>query len=272
MVPQSVSRLSNDAVTPRFTADYRWTETVMTYVSASRGVKSGGFSTYDELPPGAVAPIPFQAEHVWAYEAGIKADLFDHRVRLDQSVFHDDYTNLQVRIPDQYGFVTVRNAATATINGAELEASLKPVPEADIIVGIARLAAQYDKFAYTLGPVTVDDSGKYLIQAPRWKGSIVAQYAFALEDWATLTPRLEYSFEGRSFYDDTNSAVYSHGWLNLYNLRLTLRPNGGPWSATLYAQNLTNKIYIDYSVAILGNPIGSPNEPRTIGLAVRYDW
>ena len=36
-VPQSTSRLSNDAFTPRFTADYRWTEALMTYVSVSRG-------------------------------------------------------------------------------------------------------------------------------------------------------------------------------------------------------------------------------------------
>jgi outer membrane receptor protein involved in Fe transport len=87
-----------------------------------------------------------------------------------------------------------------------------------------------------------------------------------------LTPRLEYLFEGHSFYNDTNDPLYSHGWINLLNAKLTFASLDRHWSASLYGENLGDKLYVPYSVAVLGSPIGSPNRPRTFGMDIRYDW
>ena len=271
-LPRSNAKLSDTAFTPRFTADYRWTRDVMTYVSVSRGFKSGGFAAYNYLPAGAKSQPAFAPEDVWAYEAGIKSEFLDRRVRVNLSAFHNDYGNLQVRIPDAYGFVIVKNAATAQIDGAELEAAMKPTPETDISLNVGRLLARYSRFVYTLGTSVIDNSGKNLIRAPHWKGAAAAQYRIDVEGLGSFTPRAEYSFEGRSFYDDTNGPVNSHGWVNLYNARLTFDSADRHWTAALYGLNLADRVYNAYSADVLGSPIGFANQPRTFGLQAAYNW
>lgn len=270
-VLQSLSHLSNDAFTPKFTAEYRFDPTVMTYVSIGRGFKSGGFAGYDFLPPTARAPDSFQPEDVWAYEAGVKADLLDRRLRIDLSLFHEDFTNLQVRIPDEFGFISIKNAGSASIDGAEVEAAYKPAPEAELTAGVGRLQAQYSNFVYMLGNVRVDNSGKYLIRAPRWKGALTGEYRIDLPGIGSITPRVEYTFEGHSFYEDMNSPAYGHGWIDLWNAWLTFKSPDRRWSASLYGLNLGNEIYVPYSVAVLGQPIGFGSQPRTFGIDLRYE-
>ena len=271
-IPQSVSDLSDHAITPRFVADYYWAQGLMTYASISRGFKSGGYAAYDQLPATATGPTAFHPEHVWSYEVGLKADLLEHHLTIDQSVFHEAYNDLQVRIPDQYGFINVRNAASATINGAELAATYRPIEPATFNLTLSRLAARYDNFAYSIGNVQVNNAGKYLIRAPRWKGSLLAQYAYDMPRWGHVIPSAEYTFEGRTYYDDTNNALYGHGWVNIYNAHLIYEPPHRNWSVELYAQNLTNRLYVAYSVAVLGNPLGLPSQPRTFGVSTRYVW
>jgi iron complex outermembrane receptor protein len=270
-IPQSLSRRSNDAFTPKFTAQYRFDPTVMTYLSIGRGFKSGGFASYDFLPAGAHSPDSFQPEDVWAYEAGIKTDLFDRRLRIDLSLFHEDFANLQVRIPDTFGFISIKNAASANIDGAELEAAYKPSAEAEFTASIGRLQAQYSNFIYTVGNIRIDNSGKYLIRAPRWKGAVTGEYRIELPGLGSMTPRVEYTFEGHSFYEDMNSPAYGHGWIDLWNAWLTFKSPDRRWSASLYGINLGDKIYVPYSVAVLGQPLGFGSQPRTFGIDLRYE-
>ena len=270
-IPQSLSHLSNDALTPKFTAEYRWDPAVMTYLSIGRGFKSGGFAGYDFLPAGARSPDSFQPEDVWAYEVGIKSDLLDRRLRIDVSLFHEDFSNLQVRIPDTLGFISIKNAASANIDGAELETAFKPSQNIEISADLGRLQAQYSKFIYMLGNVTVDNSGKYLIRAPRWKGAVSGEYRIDLPDLGSLTPRAEYTFEGHSFYEDMNSPAYGHRWIDLWNAWLTFKSPDVRWSASLYVINLGDKLYVPHSVPVLAEPIGSANQPRTFGLDLRYE-
>ena len=62
------------------------------YVSAARGFKSGGFN------PDIVGStdISFGPEKAWSFEAGIKSDLFDHKLRINAAGFYTDYKDLQV--------------------------------------------------------------------------------------------------------------------------------------------------------------------------------
>lgn len=61
----------------------------MVYASYNRGFKSSSFQP-DSFPPQVLQP-----ETVDAFEAGIKTDLFDRRVRFNLSGFYYDYSNLQ---------------------------------------------------------------------------------------------------------------------------------------------------------------------------------
>src|SRR5262249_6666839 len=54
-----------DALTPRFEVHYQWTDGFMTYLSAAKGFKSGGFEIAALTPP-------FRPAFVWTYEFGAK--------------------------------------------------------------------------------------------------------------------------------------------------------------------------------------------------------
>lgn len=271
-LPELASALANGAFTPRFVADYHWNADVMTYASVTRGFKSGGFSGYDLMPVGTTSKPGFGPEDLWAYEIGLKSTLFGRLLRLNMSAFHYDFSDLQVRVADSLGFASVRNAAAASVNGAEIEAEVKPTPEAVLGLSFAGLDARYSRFSYVIGDQTVDNSGKFLLRAPKWKGNISGQYRINLDAYGALTPRVEYAFESRSFYLDTNDFVYSHGWTNIVNFRLSYEPPREAWSFTFYARNLSDQRYVANAVPILGQPLGVGNQPRTFGIELRVDW
>ena len=100
--------------TPKVGLNYQLSDAVFAYASASRGFKSGGFNI------GSYQNTPFNPEKIWSYEAGVKTDLLDRRLRLNLAAFYYDYTDLQVQDVEGNNTV-VRNAATAVIQGLELE-------------------------------------------------------------------------------------------------------------------------------------------------------
>jgi iron complex outermembrane receptor protein len=106
------------AWTPRFTAAMKLNRDAMTYVSATRGFKSGGFNLSSMQPGRGFAP-----EWAWNYEGGIKTTLMNGRARLNVAAFQMDYTNLQVQTPIGVGVFDISNAAAATIRGLVVESS-----------------------------------------------------------------------------------------------------------------------------------------------------
>src|SRR5262249_47919872 len=104
--------------TPAATLSYKVSPEVMAYLTASRGFKSGGF-TQRIFPPEPVTPS-FAPEFVNSYEAGLKTELFDHRVRWNSALFYNDYKDKQIIVAE--GFAPkVRNAGSARIWGVENE-------------------------------------------------------------------------------------------------------------------------------------------------------
>jgi iron complex outermembrane receptor protein len=75
-------------VSPRFVVDYKLTPDVMVFASASRGYKAGGFNSL------AINSF-FAPESVWNYEAGVKSEWLNHRLRVNASAYSFKYDNRQ---------------------------------------------------------------------------------------------------------------------------------------------------------------------------------
>ena len=73
-----------DAITPRFVAQYEFSDDVMAYGSYSRGFKSGGFplNIFDPDPQ-----AEFKPEYADNYEVGIKSRLWDQRLQTNLAIF-----------------------------------------------------------------------------------------------------------------------------------------------------------------------------------------
>src|SRR5262249_33100295 len=73
-------------------ANYQWTDGVMTYVRFSTGYRAGGFN----VRAGAAADPTYLPEKIKAYEAGFKIDAFNRRLRFNGAAFYNKYRDLQV--------------------------------------------------------------------------------------------------------------------------------------------------------------------------------
>ncbi|MDI1364341.1 MAG: TonB-dependent receptor, partial [bacterium] len=112
--------LGSDLTLPMVRVQYQWTPDVMSYISATRGFRGGGFTVAPNpsLPNAGV--IAFDPEMVWSYEFGTRAEAFDGRLRLNPTVFYTDYSDIQIqRITGTTP--VLENAGEAHVYGVELE-------------------------------------------------------------------------------------------------------------------------------------------------------
>lgn len=113
---------------PRAGLRFAWSDAASVYVTVSKGYKAGGATTgNDTNNNSAPISIRFDKEQLWNYEAGIKTEFADRRVRLNVSVFYLDWKDLQV---EAFRFLTPGDLSSnleQTVNvdseakGAEVE-------------------------------------------------------------------------------------------------------------------------------------------------------
>lgn len=112
--------------TPRVAVDYKFNPDVMVFASATNGFKSGGWNGTAAAPQNAVT---FKPEKTWSYEAGLKSELFDRKVRLNITGYYAKTKDLQVTagVPNTLGVIASLpfNAGTLDVYGVEVEATAK---------------------------------------------------------------------------------------------------------------------------------------------------
>lgn len=114
--------------TPRFAINFKPTKDILLFASATRGFKSGGWNARGTA---SSQLLPFGPEKVWSYEAGIKSEWLDHRVRANVTLFYMDVTDLQTpsALVAPSGAITflTRNFANYRNKGIEGELTFVPV-------------------------------------------------------------------------------------------------------------------------------------------------
>lgn len=252
-------------VTGDLTLNIRPTTGVLGYITVAQGFKSGGFNATQAGSPA------FNPEKVVSYEAGIKTDFLDRRARLNLSVFHMNYDDLQVRFAAGIGQITIQNAAKATIDGVEFEALGRAAPGLTLGFTGAYLNARYDR--YTLG--AVDFSGNRLNQAPRWSLRGSADYDTALGRAGQLSLHAGYSWQSREYYRAQNDLLNSNpGYENL-EARVGFSPSGIKGATIeVWGKNLTDDRYVGAVVPLANDLvfIGSINRGRTYGVDFRFKF
>jgi iron complex outermembrane receptor protein len=129
--------------TPRFVASYTATEDVNLYVSATEGFKSGGWNARGTLPE---LLLPFESEEVWSYEAGMKSEWLDNRLRTNLAAFYSDVTDFQLPAgfngPTGIVFIT-QNFADLEVYGLEADITYSPVDALTLFANIGLQKAEY---------------------------------------------------------------------------------------------------------------------------------
>ncbi len=268
--------LSDESSTHRFdyraSVSYQWTPDIMTYAQYATGFKGPGINP---RPSNAAEVIPFKAEELKSYEIGAKTQWLNNRVRANLSAYLSDYTNLQLSIAtDEDGVPgsTVANAGHVRITGGEAELEVEPIERLVISSSIGIL--KYDildlgSAAGFPGGPALGDQAPYV---PNQKYSVAIQYGIDLGGFGMLTPRLDSTYQSKTYADPSNSPLGETGGYGLADFHLTYDAPGGKWQGRAEVKNLLNRTYYInkfYQYDSAGFVVGQPGMPLTLFFTLR---
>ncbi len=257
------------AWTPRFAINYQFSDRVLGYVSASRGFKSGGFNG---RPSNLPSLTTFAPERVWSYEAGLKSEFLDRRLRVNLAAYRADYDDIQLSRQIIIGGVLVSdilNVDKTRILGGEAEVTLIPVPGLELGVAAGYTHSEYTRIAPGQGAVT--PSGK-IPYTPKVTANFSARYRIDLGSAGSLTPGVNYAYRSSTYTTPINSSFSFLPSFSLLSGRIAYAPEGGKWDVSLFGTNLTNKRYRisigdSNGIGLLYNLFGPPRElGATVGV------
>ena len=134
---------SAEEVTPRVALYYDFNDRMMAYVAYTEGFKSGGWNARGTT---AVQMQAFGPEFVDSYEAGLRSDWLNARLRVNATVFRAQYSDFQIPsvFPGSSTFLTL-NSGQANVDGLELETFVAITDTIDVFANIGWMDSAYEK-------------------------------------------------------------------------------------------------------------------------------
>lgn len=234
------------ALQHQITANHQW------YVSASRGVRTGGFNV---LAP-TMGYLPYDPEKNWSDETGLKGWLLDKRIRYSLAAYLMDIDDMQVMQMPTVGVMYITSAAKATSKGVELEVDYLLGGGWQLKGGLAWNHTRFDHFRDGAS----DYDGNHNPFAPDLTGHIGIRYD-APEGWyaqASVTGSSKVYLDAANQYERNGYGV----------VNLLAGYQRGSWEIAAYADNATDQRYdaVGYQNGFV--TVYSP--PREAGL--RLTW
>ncbi len=250
---------------PRASLNFQWTDTVFEYLQWSRGFRSGGING---RPTSKVQIQDYKPEHLDSWELGVKSLLWDKRVRWNNAVFYDKYSDIQVLLTEGTSII-IQNAAKSTVYGFEsdMEVALTEHWTAQGSVGYAH--NKYNDWHDSLG----DYTWRKLQNSPEWTANIATAYEQRVSSGAGLRATLNVGFQSWQFLDGANSPVLRAPSRTLVDAGIFYLPASGKWDIGVEGKNLTNDRVLNSGyngLAFFGYAEGTYNPPRRYWLTFHY--
>ena len=264
--------------TPKFGADFQFTEDVFGYVSYTFGQKSGGYNRAAgtrEVAEFAVAP-----EKVRTAEVGLKTQAFDKRLTVNVAGFHNKFEDYQAWIlnPIIDGRIingnVVLNAGKATLYGAEIETSARIAGLLQLHANATILRTRFDEFLNPTGAEETDFTGNELPHASRFQGSagfVLTLPPFGVPGSFQLNGTASYT---QAPYIEINNNPASRGTNRTWVVAgIDYFSPDEHWTLSFICKNLLDKDYTlgKNLVPSLGIDSTYYMPPRTILATVRYE-
>lgn len=285
---------------PRFVARYKLNDDVNIYGTISKGYKAGGTSVGNNTNDGDAAfSVPFDDETLWNYEAGLKGDFMDDRLRFNASIYRLQWSDLQL---ESFRFLTPGDLSSnfeQTINIEDAEAYGVEMEFVGLVsenftlsggLGYQETEITSDTTAEITGGFVVELQGLEIPKAPQFTANLVGEYRWYMDD-SDVWLRLELIHRDGQYSDvegltnrqtrgpSPNSGItravpngefpYLSPDYNIANLRAGW--SSEQWEVTFYIQNLTDKEYYTGTQENFGvSGIRLRPHPRVVGASVSY--
>ena len=282
--------------TPRLSASYELTDDLNTYVSYSKGFKSGGWDMRGDafLTPQTVNG--YNPETVDAYELGLKGNLFDRRLSFASAAFLSKYKDQQVttQVVVPSGIASsVDNAGASTLYGVEFEAKAAFSQSLSGTVALGYIHAEYDTFSRFVpagapNPVnpsqTIPAGGQIVNVAdlygfqntPEWTGNASLTWRGDVGGGElAITPMVSYRDSYQQF--EQPLPLLDQKAFTLVDLTASWAPENGRFKVLLAGKNLTDERYrtggYNFGVPTYNNSvIGFYGPPRTYSATVEVKF
>ncbi len=290
-----------NAVTGTGKLSYRFNPEYLSYVSYSRGYKSGGFNldriAYPYFAPTSanaalslqpVKDTSFPGEFVDSYELGLKTTLLNRRLNLNGAIFYQDFTNYQYTAFNGL-FFTVLPVPEVKSMGVDLDALWRPMTGLTVQGGLTYANTRFPlRDASLLGgrdangnptnasfATTYRLPGSRLSLAPLYTLTSSVTYEHPITD--ALDGRVNLALRFNSDYNTGADLdpLKSQGSFTVVDGRIGLGPRDKRWSVELWAQNLFDENYyqIKYNAPFQTGTIdGFLGQPRTFGVTLRAKY
>lgn len=262
-IPETQRSLTDRALSGDATLSWTPNRDTLVYLKYSRGFKGGGFDSNRTLDT-TLAHIAFRKETADAYEIGLKFTGLNGTIRANITSFYLDYKNKQENLFDGVSFKTA-NAASAKIQGGELEITALPTKGLQFNFGVGYTDATYSKFIDPLAGTDV--SGNDLLRAPRWTVTLSGDYKRSIGRNIGGYLHVDVQNKSRYFTDTANTPKFAAENRTTVNGRIGLSAGNDRYSFAIFGTNLFDTQKRIFASSVLGafNTIGF-NEPRTIGV------
>ena len=268
-------KLDEDPLSPMVTLKKYWSDDLMLYATANRGVRAGGFNS-------VAAPAGFETfdgDQVTSYEIGFKSTFADGRATLNMALYVSEQEDIilnTVTTDNVGGVVEVsQNFGTLENTGIEAEFTMALTPAWRIGAGLSYVDSEADDDP-TGWFASYNFESNYFL--PEWQGNATLSYSAPLGS-GNLSSTLGVFYTGEMYggeapfmeapkLDDYTTVNFSAD----YDI------NG--FSFGVFATNLTDE---DYWTAYLGGGVlnsvlgidqalGVKAAPRNVGLRVSYSF
>ena len=192
------------------------------YATYARGYKGPAFNVFYNLT--ATGTNVVEPETADSYEAGLKNTLFDGKLTINLAAYYAKYNNFQANNPDIVAGVLVTrftNAGRISTRGGELDLLFRPARDVNISGGLAYTDAHIDQFKVPTNGVTtgVIPSGTPLAYAPKWKGSLGADYRIRTGGPVDFTLGAQGSYQSSQISQlDASAAIRAATTIKAYGL------------------------------------------------------
>jgi iron complex outermembrane receptor protein len=291
--PQSYeTSISDGSVSGRVSLSYQLSPEFMAYGSYAQGYKSGGINMSGlPLNPSnipALSTAVVEPERNITYEAGLKTRFFDGRLLLNIDAFRTTVRDFQANVVDTApgalrGYLA--NIDKARVVGVELDSLF--VLNDKFSGHFSAMWTDGKYLSYADGPCPIervgtatrvcDLSGRPLTALPKWALSAGGEYVhdagfIGLDGQLYLS--VEASYRSKTSGDSSASAYTAIDGYAIVNMAAGFR-RAGPWEIFVWVKNIFDENYIQNLTVQAGNSgliVGTPSDPRTIGLTLRAQY
>ncbi|WP_371422655.1 TonB-dependent receptor [Tardiphaga sp.] len=266
LIPLTDLQFKKNNISGKIGIDYKLADGNLIYASYSRGYRAPSFNAQAFFDPSELSVA--KAEQVASYEVGVKTQFWDRRITLNAAGFYYDYKNQQfINIDPGSGAQTLLNIPKSRIYGGEAELTVRPLPMLTWRAGMGLLATRIREGSLS----GVNVAGNRLSNAPTLTLNSGIDWTLAEGRLGAFSLHPEVTYQSSQYFEVLNISRLRQSGYVLINGHLDWESPNGRLTASLWAKNLTSKVYFTSRVDLLagfGLDYNHLGNPRTYGITL----